>query len=161
MSQKGMLGGSESKRAPLAASCVATPCWRFRGLLVRVLRASSAADGRILHGPCRCRPISHGTVLNHSSVTHSTVTAIYDRYRYNKEKRLALETCAKALEDVVDHGSRGPREADGNRQTRTRAAASGLRAIQVGSLEVHANLVAAAVRVGGPQDHRVPSLLLT
>ena len=31
-------------------------------------------------------------VLNHRSVTHSTVTAIYDRYRYDKEKRAALET---------------------------------------------------------------------
>jgi hypothetical protein len=26
-------------------------------------------------------------VLNHYSVTHSTVTAIYDRYQYDKEKR--------------------------------------------------------------------------
>jgi hypothetical protein len=26
-------------------------------------------------------------VFNHRSVTHSTVTAIYDRYRYDKEKR--------------------------------------------------------------------------
>jgi integrase len=28
-------------------------------------------------------------VLNHRSVTHNTVTAIYDRYRYDKEKRTA------------------------------------------------------------------------
>ena len=33
-------------------------------------------------------------VLNHRSVTHSTVTAIYDRYRYDKEKRAARETWA-------------------------------------------------------------------
>jgi integrase len=33
-------------------------------------------------------------VLNHRSVTHSTVTAISDRYRYDKEKRAALETWA-------------------------------------------------------------------
>jgi integrase len=26
-------------------------------------------------------------VLNHRSVTHNSVTAIYDRYRYDKEKR--------------------------------------------------------------------------
>jgi integrase len=31
-------------------------------------------------------------VLNHRSVTHSSVTAIYDRYQYDKEKRVALET---------------------------------------------------------------------
>jgi hypothetical protein len=30
-------------------------------------------------------------VLNHRSVTHSSVTAIYDRYRYDEEKRAALE----------------------------------------------------------------------
>ena len=29
-------------------------------------------------------------VLNHRSVTQNTVTAIYDRYRYDKEKRAAL-----------------------------------------------------------------------
>jgi hypothetical protein len=34
-------------------------------------------------------------VLNHRSVTHSTVTAIYDRYRYDKEKRAALEKWAE------------------------------------------------------------------
>ena len=33
-------------------------------------------------------------VRNHRSVTHSTVTAIYDRYRYHKEKRAALEKWA-------------------------------------------------------------------
>ena len=36
-------------------------------------------------------------VLNHRSVTHSTVTAIYDRYRYDKEKRAALEKWAEVL----------------------------------------------------------------
>ncbi len=40
-------------------------------------------------------------VLNHRSMTHSTVTAIYDRYRYDKEKRAALKTWAKLLEEVV------------------------------------------------------------
>lgn len=42
-------------------------------------------------------------VLNHRSVTHSTVTAIYDRYRYDKEKRVALETWTRLLQDIVDH----------------------------------------------------------
>jgi integrase len=41
-------------------------------------------------------------VLNHRSVTHSTVTAIYDRYRYDKEKRAALEKWAEVLSGIVD-----------------------------------------------------------
>ena len=36
------------------------------------------------------------------SVTHSTVTAIYDRYRYDKEKRAALEKWADVLSGIVD-----------------------------------------------------------
>src|SRR5262245_29994381 len=40
-------------------------------------------------------------VLNHRSVTHSTVTAIYDRYRYDKEKRAGLEKWAQLLAAVV------------------------------------------------------------
>jgi integrase len=41
-------------------------------------------------------------VLNHRSVTHSTVTAIYDRYRYDKEKRAALEKWVAVLFEIVD-----------------------------------------------------------
>jgi hypothetical protein len=41
-------------------------------------------------------------VLNHRSVTHSTVTAIYDRYRYDKEKRAALEKWTEVLTGIVD-----------------------------------------------------------
>jgi integrase len=41
-------------------------------------------------------------VLNHRSVTHSTVTAIYDRYRYDKEKRAALEKWAEVLSSIVE-----------------------------------------------------------
>jgi integrase len=40
-------------------------------------------------------------VLNHRSVTRSTVTAIYDRYHYDKEKRAALETWARELDRIV------------------------------------------------------------
>lgn len=40
-------------------------------------------------------------VLNHRSVTHSTVTAIYDRYRYDKERRAALEKWADVLNGLV------------------------------------------------------------
>jgi integrase len=41
-------------------------------------------------------------VLNHRSVTHSTVTAIYDRYRYDREKRVALEKWAEVLSGIVE-----------------------------------------------------------
>jgi hypothetical protein len=41
-------------------------------------------------------------VLNHRSVTHSTVTAVYDRYRYDKEKRAALEKWAAVLTEIVE-----------------------------------------------------------
>jgi integrase len=41
-------------------------------------------------------------VLNHRSVTHNTVTAIYDRYHYDKEKRSALEKWAEVLSGIVD-----------------------------------------------------------
>jgi len=36
------------------------------------------------------------------SVTHSTVTAIYDRYRYDKEKRTALQKWAAVLTEIVE-----------------------------------------------------------
>jgi integrase len=41
-------------------------------------------------------------VLNHRSVTHSTVTAVYDRYRHDKEKRAALEKWAEVLSGIVE-----------------------------------------------------------
>src|SRR4051812_21964928 len=41
-------------------------------------------------------------VLNHRSVTHSTVTAIYDRYRYDKEKRAALVRWEEVLFGIVE-----------------------------------------------------------
>jgi integrase len=40
-------------------------------------------------------------VLNHRSVTHSTVTAIYDRYRYDREKLAALETWSRSLHQIL------------------------------------------------------------
>lgn len=43
-----------------------------------------------------------GAVLNQRSVTHNTVTTIYDRYRYDKEKRAALEKWAEVLSGIVD-----------------------------------------------------------
>lgn len=62
----------------------------------------------------RCRSGRHGTreagvdrfqiapVLNHRSVTHSKVTAVYDRYRCDWEKRAALEKWAELLAEIVD-----------------------------------------------------------
>lgn len=44
--------------------------------------------------------ISH--VLNHRSVTHASVTAIYDRYTYDAEKRKALEVWHARLLAVTD-----------------------------------------------------------
>jgi integrase len=41
-------------------------------------------------------------VLNHRSVTHNTVNAIYDRYRYDMEKRAALEKWAELLTSIVN-----------------------------------------------------------
>jgi integrase len=41
-------------------------------------------------------------VLNHRSVTHSTVTAIYDRYRYDREKREALEIWTRTLTGILE-----------------------------------------------------------
>jgi integrase len=45
-------------------------------------------------------------VLNHRSVTHSTVTAIYDRYRYDKEKRAALANWSGLLSEIVEAKAR-------------------------------------------------------
>jgi hypothetical protein len=41
-------------------------------------------------------------VLNHRSLTHSTVTAVYDRYRHDEEKRAARERWAEVLFGIVD-----------------------------------------------------------
>jgi integrase len=53
-------------------------------------------------------------VLNHRSVTHNTVTAIYDRYRYDKEKRAALDKWAVFLREAAEfsstHQRRQPRD---------------------------------------------------
>ena len=45
-------------------------------------------------------------VLNHRSVTRSSVTAIYDRYNYDKEKRAALEKWAQVLASSVSPKSK-------------------------------------------------------
>jgi integrase len=68
--------------------------FKFRAHDLRRTAASYMAEAGVdrMH-------IAH--VLNHRSVTHSTVTAIYDRYHYDKEKRAALEIWARELERTV------------------------------------------------------------
>jgi hypothetical protein len=48
-------------------------------------------------------------VLNPRSVTHASVTAIYDRYSYDREKRLALDTWARTLDRMVSPKTAGGR----------------------------------------------------
>jgi integrase len=58
----------------------------------------TAASGMAAAGVSR-EHIAH--VLNHRSVTKSTVTAVYDRYTYDREKRAALETWRLALDAIL------------------------------------------------------------
>ena len=44
-------------------------------------------------------------VLNHRSVTRASVTAIYDRYSYDREKRNALNRWARLLEEITSKDS--------------------------------------------------------
>lgn len=68
--------------------------FKFRAHDLRRTAASFMAEAGVdrMH-------IAH--VLNHRSVTRSTVTAIYDRHHYDKEKRAALETWAMELQRIV------------------------------------------------------------
>ena len=58
-------------------------------------------------------------------MTHSTVTAIYDRYRYDKEKRAALEKWAEVLAGIVEVKP-APTTGAGERRVRM-STSSGLR----------------------------------
>jgi len=58
-------------------------------------------------------------VLNHRSVTHNTVTAIHDRYRYDTEKRAALEKWAAVLFRIVDVNRRRRRRRRGGHEAGT------------------------------------------
>jgi integrase len=84
-------------RAKKAAAvlCNGGVSFHFRAHDLRRTAASYMGEGGVdrFH-------IAH--VLNHRSVTHSTVTAVYDRYRYDKEKRAALEKWAEVLTEIVD-----------------------------------------------------------
>lgn len=66
----------------------------FRGHDLRRTVASGIAEAGIQRDH-----ISH--VLNHRSATRNTVTAIYDRYSYDREKRQALEAWERALMRTV------------------------------------------------------------
>jgi integrase len=84
-------------RAKKAAAilCNGGVCFHFRAHDLRRTAASYMGEAGVdrFH-------IAH--VLNHRSVTHSTVTAIYDRYRYDKEKRAALEKWAEVVAGIVE-----------------------------------------------------------
>jgi integrase len=86
---------SVSSRAKKAASTLSRGLsFEFRAHDLRRTAASFMGEAGVdrFH-------IAH--VLNHRSVTHSTVTAIYDRYRYDKEKRAAVERWAEVLRTIV------------------------------------------------------------
>ena len=90
---------SVAARAKKAASALSKGLgFSFRAHDLRRTAASYMAEAGVdrFH-------IAH--VLNHRSVTHSTVTAIYDRYRYDKEKRVALETWAAVLSRIAARGA--------------------------------------------------------
>lgn len=46
-------------------------------------------------------------VLNHRSLTHSTITAVYDRHGYDEEKRTALDTWDRQLTRVTSERPQG------------------------------------------------------
>ena len=86
---------SERAKKAAAIHCrrrrvVPVPCARLRRTAASYMGEAGVDRFHIAH------------VLNHRSVTHNTVTAIYDRYRYDKEKRAALEKWANVLTEIVD-----------------------------------------------------------
>jgi integrase len=86
--------GDRAKKAA-AILCKGGVSFQFRAHDLRRTAASYMGEAGVdrFH-------IAH--VLNHRSVTHNTVTAIYDRYRYDKEKRAALEKWAAVITEIVD-----------------------------------------------------------
>jgi integrase len=87
---------SVAARAKKAASHLSRGgvSFAFRAHDLRRTAASGMAAARVSR-----EHIAH--VLNHRSVTKSTVTAVYDRYTYDREKRAALETWRLALDVVL------------------------------------------------------------
>ena len=100
-------GTSVAARAKKAASRLSTGLsFSFRAHDLRRTAASGMAEAGVPR-----EHIAH--VLNHRSVTHASITAIYDRYSYDREKRLAVETWARdSFRDNVKSSVRQPRCAD-------------------------------------------------
>lgn len=95
---------SIADRAKKAASFLSRGLsFEFRAHDLRRTAASGMAQGGIPR-----EHIAH--VLNHRSVTHSSITAVYDRYSYDGEKRKALVRWERVLRETVHQDS--PRRAD-------------------------------------------------
>lgn len=89
-------GTSVADRAKKAASTLSQGLsFSFRAHDLRRTAASRMAEAGV-----RREHIAH--VLNHRSVTKSSVTAIYDRYSYDAEKRTALTTWAQVLTKILE-----------------------------------------------------------
>ena len=83
---------SIADRAKKAASFLSNGglSFAFRAHDLRRTAASGMAEAGV--------PRDHiAHVLNHRSVTKATVTAVYDRYTYDREKRAALDAWARSV----------------------------------------------------------------
>jgi integrase len=91
----GLAGASVESRAPKASAALSRVLgFAFRGHDLRRTAATRMAAAGV--------PREHiGHVLNH--VQGSRVTRIYDRYLYDREKRMALETWARTLTGILEN----------------------------------------------------------
>jgi integrase len=90
---------SIADRAKKAASFLSRGLtFQFRAHDLRRTAASGMAEAGVPR-----EHIAH--VLNHRSVTHASVTAIYDRYTYDREKRAALEAWSRRLFTAIGEGA--------------------------------------------------------
>ena len=88
-------GTNVSARAKKAASHLSRGLsFSFRAHDLRRTAASGMAEAGISRDHV-------GQVLNHRSVTHRSITAVYDRYSYDREKRSALEMWERTLLRIV------------------------------------------------------------
>jgi integrase len=90
----GSAGATVESRAPKASAALSRVLgFEFRGHDLRRTAATRMAAAGV--------PREHiGHVLNH--VQGSRVTRIYDRYLYDREKRIALETWARTLTGILE-----------------------------------------------------------
>jgi hypothetical protein len=82
----------QSKRAG-TASPVAIPEWRLHDI-----RRTGATNLQALSIPVEVTE----AVLNHISGTRAGVAGIYNRYKYEPEKRAALDAWDQRLQELVD-----------------------------------------------------------